>query len=116
MIHKRELVKVLVRVTQGGAADSKLLSFNKVLLERGLVNLSREELFLTEKGRQFLFQWECEQFLQDLQEGRQPHDSDDVVRWLTKHEFVIKVEHSSPAWYMTPRARDWLSQLDESVT
>jgi hypothetical protein len=115
MIHKSDLVKLLVRVTQGGAGDSKLQIFNKVLLERALVRLSHGEWLLTEKGRQFLFQWECEQFLQALQEGRRPHDSDDVVQWLTKHHFVVKVEQSSLAWHMTPRGRDWLSQLEESA-
>lgn len=115
MIHKCELVKILVRAINSGYNDNKLQGFDKILLERALVRLSHGELFLTEKGRQFLFQWDCKQFLQALQEGRQPQDSENVIHWLTKQHFIVKVEQSSPAWHMTPRGRDWLSQLEESV-
>lgn len=115
MIHKSELVKILVRATEGSAPDVNLQGCNKILLDRALISLRQEEIWLTEKGRQFLFQWECEQFLLALQEGRQPLDSADVVQWLTKHHFVVVVEQSSPAWHITPRGRDWLSQLEKAL-
>lgn len=115
MIHKSELVKILVRATQGSAVDKNLQMYNKILLDRALISLSQGEIWLTEKGKQFLFQCQCERFLQALQEGHQPRDADEVVHWLTKHHFVVKVEQSSPTWHVTPRGRDWLSQLEKAL-
>lgn len=112
MDRKSHIFRSLSRISRGtDAAAHHMSSGNKNLIDRGLVKIWENQIILTEKGKQFMFQWQCEGFLKALQGGRDPNATEPVIAWLLKHQFMIQVRESE-SWQITPRGRDWLSQLE----
>ncbi len=112
MERKLHIFRSLNQINRGtDTAALYLSSENKNLIDKGLVKIWEGQIILTEKGKQFMFQWQCEAFLKTLQGGKNPSSSEPVVTWLLRHQFMIQLRESE-SWQITPRGRDWLSQLD----
>lgn len=106
------LFKILLQADHGMVVDRQSLHLMKPLLDRGLIKSWKEEIVLTEKGRQFMFQWRCKRFLKAVQNGRRPQSLVEVTQWLTKQQFILQPVQQDSGWQVTPRGRDWLSQLE----
>jgi predicted transcriptional regulator len=106
------LFRILLQADIGVVADRQSLDLIKPLLDRGLMKSWEGEMLLTEKGRQFMFQWRCKRFLQAVQNGRSPRGIDEVIQWLAKQQFILNPEQQKSGWQLTSRGRDWLSQLE----
>lgn len=110
MNKKSELYLLLKRIDGRIEAPAKSRDRTKPLLELGLATSWNGGFIVTEKGKAFMFQWECEKFLHSLQIGDQPTCSEHVANWILKHQFAVQ-GGVREGWKITPRGRDWLSQL-----
>ncbi len=110
MDNRHKLFRLLVKVDSDSDPLIRETQEVKEALARGMVVRQSDGLVVTEKGRQFVFQRKCADFLNSLQAGKSPTHSTSIVKWLGKHEFIVETKESGK-WAITPRGRDWVSQL-----
>lgn len=113
MINKNKLFRTLVKLNSDAATVIRETEEVQEAISRGMVLRHSGGLVVTEKGRQFIFQRRCVDFLSAILADRAPVASESVIKWLTKHEFILTVKDGG-RWAITPRGRDWLSQIKES--
>lgn len=111
MIKKSELHMLLKKIGDEVKLTAKNRSQCKPLLDLGLATGWEGKFVITEKGKAFMFQWECEKFLQCLHVGEDAKSSERVANWVLKHQFAVRAG-AAEGWKITPRGRDWLSQLN----
>lgn len=112
MVNKNKLFRMLTKLSGDVATNVRENEEVREAIARGLVARLPDGLVVTEKGRQFVFQRRCADFLNALQENKSPVNSASVIKWLNKHEFILEVK-SSGGLSITPRGRDWVSQIKE---
>jgi len=111
---RTRLYQWLKRVEVGALSVEELRTLDGELLVRGLVlQDGAGEVRVTQKGRQFVFQFECERALQVLERhGIAPADAR-VGQWLVSERFVLEPTRSHAQWEVTARGRTWLESLTQ---
>lgn len=105
------LYPLILRIGQGeGASCSRDEAF-LCALSRGLIRWYGDVVIPTDKGKQFLFHYRCKVALAAILDESRPAVDPDIEEWLTKHEFAVKLGKPAGMWRITPRGRDWLSQM-----
>ena len=111
-ISKNEILKLALKVAEDDIGPDGYAAINNSLIPLGLARWHNETLVLSEKGKQLIFQHRCKLCLISMLDGTPPPRSDIVRAWLAKHEFIVQMDKASVDWRVTPRGRDWLSQLE----
>jgi predicted transcriptional regulator len=109
---KELLFDRIVAISEGSYKSLNSSESLKELLERGLIRRYDDTVLITEKGRQFLFQCNCEKTLKAMEDGKPAEVCEDITNWLLNHQFAIQLNSGEREWKVTPRGRDWLTQLE----
>ena len=104
--------KCLERLDAGLLTGEELRVLHPDLIHRSLIRwLPSGELALTEKGRQFLFQFDCERTLRILVDTNTSSVSQPAGDWLVSQRFALAPTKSEIYWRATPHGRSWLQTL-----
>lgn len=110
MEQKAHLYSLLKQVGEGIEATADFREQAMTLVNFSMLKEWQGQFVITEKGKGFIFQWQCEQFLRRLQSGQESTCIASVGQWVLKHQFAIR-PGAGERWKITNRGRDWLSQL-----
>lgn len=99
---KEETFRLLSKVERRSDTFARMSHQVKALLDLGFVKNWDSQILVKEKGKKFMFQWDFEKFLWNLQDSFTATTSQHVFAWLVKHQFISRTDYSSN-WQITPR-------------